>query len=373
VSSGPTILHLRSSAFLGGPEKQILGQARYLPECGLRAMIGSFLQGREGGQLLGEASRRGIGCIPLPCAGPLDLSPARQLAAEIVNKGVSVCCAHDPKAIVLGYLAARRTGVPFVAWSRGRTWEGLRARLYGRVEEVILRRADRLIAVSHAQADRCRRVGVHPGRIRVIPNAIEVGDAGAWHSPDLRRRLGLPSACRLVLSVGRLSPEKGYRHLVSAAQVVLRRCPGVFFVVLGEGAERSRLQADIARLGMDGHFLLPGFVPDAAQIMSQADLFVLSSLSEGMPNVVLEAFAAQVPVVATRAGGVAELVRDGETGWLVERPKQLGECVLQALRERSEARRRASVARDVAIREFSFAQQARRVAAEYRELLRGVA
>jgi glycosyltransferase involved in cell wall biosynthesis len=360
------VLHLRATGFIGGPEKQILRHAVHLPAHGFRAVVGSFLQDGEGTALLEEAERLGLEAVPFRSRGPLDLAPAVTIAAVTVSRGIGLICAHDAKSSLLGLMAARRARVPFIAWSRGWTGETRRVRLYDRVHKMLLRRAEVVVAVSHAQAARCREAGVRPQHIRVIPNAVEAN--GSARAGDLRQDFGLRPDCRLVLSVGRLSPEKGLADLVAAAPAVLEEHPEVVFALVGEGTERPRLEAQVRELGLTGRVLICGFRRNAALLMRQADVLALPSLTEGLPNVILEAFAAELPVVATEAGGVSELVRP-ETGWLVKDRARLAEMLAEALREPEEARRRARRARELVASQFSFERQAGLIAGLYRDVL----
>jgi len=365
------ILHVRSTAFVGGPERQILGQARELPRLGFRPIVASFLQGEEGVQFLDAAAVGGIETHALPCRGPFDLSPARALAEEVARHGIAVICAHDPKASVLGYLAARRARVPFVAWVRGWTGETWRVRLYEAVHRMVLRRADLVVAVSQSLANRCERVGVKRERLRVIPNAVETDGLTGVPPVDLRAELGVPPGCPLVLSVGRLSAEKGHRYLVEAAHLVTAERPDTHFVVLGDGRERTRLEGKARRLGLNGRFVFPGFRADARQLMTQADVLALPSLTEGLPNVVLEAFAVGVPVVATAVGGVPELVRDGENGWLVPRADAAGlaSALAAALADPGERARRGAAGQALVAAHYTFAAQAAQTADAFRQVL----
>jgi glycosyltransferase involved in cell wall biosynthesis len=160
---------------------------------------------------------------------------------------------------------------------------------------------------------------VRPERIRVIYNAI---DPARFHEPDVRYRAKLLRYFRqprshVVGAAGRLSPEKGFDVLVAAAERVLREQPSVGFVLFGEGPERARLQQQINAAGLGQSFILAGFRADLDRFLPHFDVLALPSYTEGMPNVVLEAFAAGVPVVATAVGGTPEVVEDGVSGYLV--------------------------------------------------------
>lgn len=365
------VLELRATAFVGGPERQILGQARELPAHGFRTVVGSFLQGREGAAFLAEASGQGLETLPVACREALDLSPAGRIAAEVGERGIGLICAHDPKASLLAYLAARQAGVPFVAWSHGRTRETWRVRLYEAVHRRVMRRAHLVVAVSQAEADRCERAGVRRERLRVIPNAVEISGLRPESGVDLRAELGLPPRCPLVLTVGRLSAEKGHRYLVEAARLVVEQRRDAHFVALGDGRERRRLGEQVRRLGLNGRFLFAGFRSDAPQLMAQADVLALASLTEGLPSVLLEAFAAGLPVVATAVGGVPEVVRHGENGWLVSPrdPSGLAAALIESLSDRDELVRRGQAGGALVRQRHTFAAQAAQAAQVFREAL----
>src|SRR5262249_26187231 len=121
----------------------------------------------------------------------------------------------------------------------------------------------------------------------------------------------------IVVAAGRLSPAKGFADLIDAARLVCDANAHVCFAIFGEGWLHNELQCSVDELGLQERFVLPGFRDDPERLLPWADLFVLPSYTEGLPNVVLEASAAAVPVVATAVGGTPEVVRDGETGYLV--------------------------------------------------------
>jgi glycosyltransferase involved in cell wall biosynthesis len=177
---------------------------------------------------------------------------------------------------------------------------------------------DRVICVSEAQAKKVRRAGVQPDRIRVICNAVR---PERFERPDpayrerLRRMFTAPPR-KIVGAAGRFSPEKGFGVLVDAAAEVLNTEPQLGFVVFGDGPLRASLARQIEALGIQERFVLTGFRPDFDKFLPHLDLMVLPSFSEGLPNVVLEALAASVPVVATAVGGTPEVIEDGKTGYL---------------------------------------------------------
>ena len=188
---------------------------------------------------------------------------------------------------------------------------------------------------------------------------------------EAKRRLGLPSGRMLVGAVGRLSPEKGYDLLIHAIDRLVRDGIDVGLVVVGEGKERGRLEALAAELGLEDRVRLPGFSADAIPWYEAMDAFGLSSHREGLPNVVLEALSMEVPVVATRVGGVPRLIRHGENGLLVEAGSvgQLTGALETILSDRSQSERLSHEGRHTVTTRYSFESRMEKIAKLYDDLL----
>jgi glycosyltransferase involved in cell wall biosynthesis len=315
------LVHLTSSTFFGGPERQMLGLAEALP-APARTTFVSFPEGGRCAAFLDEVGARGFDAVPLTADFPKVGAAVRELAGVLRAAACDVLLCHGYKANVLGRVAARRAGVPAVAVSRGWTGENKKVKLYEWLDRRHLRLMDHVVCVSDGQAEKVRRwCRVPAGRLSVIRNSARLA-AFATPDPDARRKLRavFPSdtaVSQVVVSAGRLSREKGFGVLLEAAAGLCRAHPGLGVAVFGEGALRGDLEGRIAGLGLTGRVVLPGFRTDLDALIPAADVFVLPSFTEGLPNVVLEASAAGVPVVATAVGGTPEVVADGETGSLV--------------------------------------------------------
>lgn len=314
----PVVLHLTSSTFFGGPERQMLGLARSLT-AEFHSVFLSFSENRQCQIFLDEVRRQAFDAVELAHDTPHLLAAVLELTRHIREFQADVLCCHGFKADILGLFAARRAGIPVIAVSRGWTGENSKVRLYEMLDRLFLRGMDRVVGVSKAQAAKVRAAGVAAGKILVIPNAIRTG---RFDHPDPSARAELerlfPDPVRRIAgAAGRLSPEKGFDTLIEAATHVLKADAGSGFVLFGEGVLRERLAAQIVAHGLEGRFVLAGFRSDLDRFIPHLDLLVQSSYTEGMPNVVLEACAAGVPVVATAVGGTPEVVDDGESGYLV--------------------------------------------------------
>ena len=182
--------------------------------------------------------------------------------------------------------------------------------------------------------------------------------------------LAVPHGYAIVGSVGRLSPEKGYVYLLNAVPSVLARLPDTLFVLVGDGPQRGELEETVHRLGIHDHVILLGQRRDIASLLKRMDLFVLPSLGEGLPTVVLESMASGVPVIATDVPGTRELVRHGDTGWLVPvaSPAALAQTMVDALGDPA-LRKEMSDRAAKWVNRFSIHRIAGRCSAVYRTLL----
>jgi glycosyltransferase involved in cell wall biosynthesis len=358
------LVHLTSSTFLGGPERQMLGLAQALPGS-VRTVFVSFPEGGRCAAFLNEAARLGFPTRALSRDFPHIFAAVDELATVLRRTGCDVLLTHGYKANLLGRVAARRLGVPVVGVSRGWTGENRRVRLYEWLDRRHLRFLDHVVCVSAGQAEKVRRwCGVPRQRLSIIRNSARLA---AFENPDASARSRLrgcfpPSAAisQIVLAAGRLSPEKGFGVLVEAAATLCRENPTAGVVLFGEGVLRPELERRIAERGLAERFVLPGFRTDLDRLIGAADVVVLPSFTEGLPNVALEASAAGVPVVATAVGGTPEVVADEQTGFLVPAgaADQLAARVGQLLRDARLREQFGRAGRQRMRSAFTFAAQA---------------
>lgn len=234
----------------------------------------------------------------------------------------------------------------------------------------IIEAVDCLLAVSHGARSTFDDAGLPAHKLRAVQNGIRLRPAPGG-APDLRRALGLAATARIVLTVGRYTDQKGHCYLADAVPAVRAAVPDAHFVWVGDGPLEDDLRGQVAALGMGGcvHFL--GKRGDVSGLLADADLFVLPSLFEGLPAVILEAMAAGRPVVATAVCGSSETVRDGETGRLVppRSPAALADAITDALAQPARAAAWGAAGRRLFERQFTAARMARETASLYEELL----
>lgn len=258
------------------------------------------------------AARRIAPVLSIRDGFPGDPRAVRRLLGHARADDVDIVQTHGYKPNVLAAMLAPRLGRPWIAFLHGETYENAKVRLYYRLERLAVRRATRVVVVSHAMAARARLLGIPAAKIRVIHNACLTTPAAPM------RAVGRSAESRGVVGiVGRLSPEKGVDVGLQVHAAVRRRVPTAALVVAGEGAERQRLQAQARRLGVEHSVTWLGHRDDLDDVYRQMSVLLVPSRSEGLPNVALEAFAHGVPVVATAVGGLPELIAHARNGYLV--------------------------------------------------------
>lgn len=317
MTSQKHVMHLRASNFVGGPERQILEHLRQGESAMVHLSLCCFRENGQVTELETAGADSGLDCTYVTAESAFDFGTVRQLRTILKEKQVSLLVTHGYKPNLLGRIASWSEGIPILSVSRGWTYESRRVRCYEYLDRIFLRLADLVVAVSEGQRQKVLACGVRPDKVRVIHNAIDLNSYPGPAQKGIRNELGIPPDAVLVVTAGRLSPEKNHLGLIEAATKVLERRADMFFVIFGEGILRAELEGAVAQAGIGTHFFLPGFRGNVRALLHEADIFVLPSQTEGLPNVVLEAFACRKAVVATKVGGTPEVVRHGENGFLV--------------------------------------------------------
>jgi glycosyltransferase involved in cell wall biosynthesis len=265
---------------------------------------------------------------------------------------------------VMGVPAGRLAGTPVIVASQ-RDLGNLRPRIQRRVHVLALRWATHVLVNSPAIAERLRQnMSTKPGRIAIVRNGVDL----ARFSPAPRRERGSQV---LIGTLANLRPEKGLSTLVEAAALVCRRAPQARFVIWGDGSLRSALDALIRRHRLTNIVELAGSTSEPETELRRCEIVVLPSLSEASSNVILEAMATGLPVVATCVGGTPALVDDQQTGLLVPPgdPRALADALLRLLEDPALRAQLGARGHDRARREFGMDRMLAQIEALYREAL----
>lgn len=346
---------------VGGGEESLLALARgldrerFLPHAVVPA----------GGEVADALRTLGIPVtiLSLPPLRPWSLRAAwrslRTLRSLLVAADVRLVHTHGSRGTLYAGLAARRPRVPVI-------WHVRIADRDPWLDGLLLRLSTRVIAISKAVKSRfdgrCQAE-----KVRVVYNGV---DPAYWAPPESRARRGAPPT---VLCVGRLSPEKGQATLLQAVPLVRRQVPSarVLFVGADLAGEAERLRGVAGTLGVRDAVEFRRWMPDPRPAFGEADLIALPSRSEGFGRVLVEAALLAIPAVASRVGGIPEVVVDGQTGLLVppDDPVALAHAVTTLLRDPDLRHAMGQAAREYALARFTIRQHVGGVEGVYAELL----
>lgn len=359
------VLHVIAPAEIGGLERVVQSLAQGQARTGDEVHVAAVLEHPHANHPLLELLTAG-GVSTHPIVVPArayrrERAAMRQLSCRL-RPGVVHTHGFRPDIVDGGI--ARRLGIPTVTTVHGFTGGGWKIRLYERLQRRAYRSFDAVVAVSRPLVERLIQDGVPAPRVHFVQNAWQETTAPLDRSAA-RRALGLSSDGFRVGWVGRLRSEKGPDVLLDAL-VHLRDLP-IEVSVLGSGQERRSLCARARHLGVEGRVRWHGVVPDAARAFAAFDVFALSSRTEGTPMVVFEAMAAGVPIVATRVGGVPDVVSAVEAALVApDDAVALAAEIRAVYRDPAAARARAQRARARLLRDFTAPAWLDRYAAIYR-------
>jgi glycosyltransferase involved in cell wall biosynthesis len=378
-----TVLHIITRLIVGGAQENTMLTAALLdPERYAVNVISGPQTGPEG-SLIEEVRARGV---PLTIEPTLvrEISPLKDMRALLVlyrtiRRGrYTVVHTHSSKAGILGRWAACFAGVPIIVhtvhgWGHHDRQHPLVRRLYVLLEQVTQPITDKLIVVSPRNIKKGLADGIAaPDKYITIRSGIELDRfRHPSRSPEtVRAELGIPLGAPVVGTVTRLSPQKAPLDFIEAAARVVERGANVHFVIVGDGPLRADVEARLAGLGLTEQVHLTGLRRDVPELMHSFDLFVLSSLWEGLPRVLPQAMAAGLPIVATAVDGNAEAVTDGVNGLLTPPgdPGAMADAILRLLEDQALSAQMGDAGR-AGVGEFGARKMVSDIAALYEALL----
>lgn len=311
------VLHLVSSGGLYGAEQVILNLAGSQD---MISYVGALNNVHSPNlEIIDEAHKRGLRTVVFDSQGRIDLKTIFKINRFLRENRIGILHTHGYKSDIVGFLAALLGRTKWVATNH--VWHPIsgKLRFYESVDAFVLRFATRVVAVSRAIKEDLISTSVPSARIRVIDNGIDIDCFKESSSAEtLKAVLGIRDHDVVVTIVGRLSPEKGHRTFLEAARNVSATKDNVRFLIVGDGPIEEELRAEASRLKLEERVIFTGFRKDMPEIYAVSDVMVNASSIEGLPMTILEAMAAKVPVIATRAGGIPDIITDNETGLLVD-------------------------------------------------------
>jgi len=387
-SSGSSQKTVRVLAFLEarwpttGPAKNLLEFGRRAADnegSELRAnlAIAIFCRGKEptSNDFVLACEKAGLQVYVLRERSRFDLTLVPAMRKLVALCQPEIIESHAVKSHFLIRLTGINRGRNWIAFHHGYTWTSLKIRIYNFLDRWSLPSASKVVTDCRPFASSLLAIGVRPERIMIQHSSVDAfSPASEEEVLELRRNLGIPMDARVILCVGRLSREKAQADLVEAAALIHgdAKQGKLRFVLVGEGPDRQKLE-DMARyFRMEDWFVFTGHVSDLRPYYTMANLFVLPSHTEGSPNVLLEAMAAGLPIVATAVGGVPEIVTNEKEALLVEKrsPAALAQAISRLLDDTILQRKLAEAAR-LAISNYSSAAYCDSILSLYQRCLAG--
>ena len=367
----PSILHINTEPTWRGGESQAFNLMMGLRSAGHRVCAAAL----PGSAIAKRCAEAGLPVFQVKMAGDLDVGGASRIARFARAGRFDLLHAHTARAHAIGLLA-RILGAPGKLVVHRRLDFPVSTNMISRLK-YHSRRVDLYIAVAGVIREILIAAGVPPGKVTVVHSSIDVSrfeEARARRieiGTEVRREIGLPARGPVIGNVAALAGHKAQKDLIAAMPSILREIPEAHLVIVGDGEERSSLEAQARAAGLIDRIHFMGFRGDVPRLLAAFDLFAMSSRLEGFCNSVLEAFAVEIPVVATRAGGLPEMVRDGDTGLLapVGDPAALAAGIMRILRDPALGKRLAASGRRLVESEYTVERMVERTRQAYAGLL----
>jgi glycosyltransferase involved in cell wall biosynthesis len=378
------VLHAITRLIVGGAQENTLFTAAKLDPGRYHVKVVSGPQTGSEGSLIEEARAQGIPLTILPDL-VRQVSPTRdwkalQALTRIIRQGnYSIVHTHSSKAGILGRLAARWAGTPFIVhtvhgWSFHDYMPALTRRIYILLERWVARFSDALVVVAEKDIEKGLQAGIgRREQYHLIRSAIplEAFDPRRIDRAAIRKELGLPPEAPVVGTIGRFSKQKNPLDWVRVAGIIGRERPEARFLLVGDGPLRPQVEALLRQEGLSNRTVLTGLRRDAARLLGAMDVFLLTSLWEGLPRTIPEAQAMGLPVIANRFDGAAEAIQEGISGYLC-RPGDLQGTAVRVLTLLDDPVLRAEMGargRATALAEFDLNVMIDRIAGLYDRLL----
>ncbi len=378
------VLQLITRLIVGGAQETVMYTAELLDRSRFQVDVVSGPQTGAEGSLIEEFRNRGI---PLVMMDNLvrQISPSRDffvlgdLKLVLRKKDYSIVHTNSSKAGIVGRWAARRCRIPVVVhtvhgWSFHEHMSPLSRWFYIQSEKLAARWTDAFIVVTDRDIEKGLREGIGKReQYHLVRSALPLDefDPERFDSQEVRRELGIGQDCPVLGNIGRFSPQKNPLDWVRVAGRVSRKLPRCRFLLVGDGPLREEVEKALEEEGIREQTVMPGLRRDVGRMLSTVDVFLLTSLWEGLPRTIPQALSMKIPVIANRADGTAEAIRDGRTGFLVEPGNldEMAERCLELLKNQDKRQSFGQAGRKDALERFDIRQMIKQTEELYEQLL----
>ena len=314
------VLHLRDTNMVCGPGKTVLETACRIDKSKYNLSVGLFLQSAEETNHYRETLEyRGVTVVPLIAKSRFSPSIIGKTINIIQHNKIDIIHSHDYKSDILAALIAKSIDIPIVTTAHGWITNSLKSKFYVWIGKKSFKFFDKVISVSPKIHNEILRHGVSKEKLILIYNAIVADNyiQSDFKPGYLRQLFNIPQEKYIIGNIGRISPEKGQKDFILAANEILKNRDDIVFVLTGDGPDKRHIEDLVLKLGLQKSVFFTGHEKDVRPVFRDLDVFALTSHTEGFPNVVLESLCMDTPVLATDVGGTADIISDHETGLLI--------------------------------------------------------
>ena len=368
------VCHIRDSSGMFGAERVIITLLRNIDTS--KFLPSAVLQKKEPSlnrALLEELQNIGIECFEISVTGKFDFRAISRLRYYLVTRNIDIIHTHDFKSNLYGLLATRGTGIKRVVTVHGSTRDSLKKRLYLYLDErFICTRFDKVIAVSKDMLPHLAKRKVKSSQVAVIQNCF---DPSLLIKTTRKNKSVIPGESNhtfIFAVVGRVYPDKGHRFFLEAFAKLLSENYKISAWIIGDGPGVMEVESLIEYLNLKESVSMCGRIENMVSVYHSINCLVISSLTEGLPYVLLEAMFFGVPVVATRVGDIPDIIKDSESGVLVDPASsdELFRGMKQILAHPQKADSYASKASEIVRERFSYKRMLEETEEVYQQILK---
>ncbi|HAH19527.1 MAG TPA: hypothetical protein DCL49_01325 [Candidatus Omnitrophica bacterium] len=366
------ILQLISSAGFFGAENMVITLSKELNKIGVTTYLGIFNNHRKPQREIVERARKyNIPIKIFNCNGRLDMGAIYEIRKFLKQNNIDILHCHNYKSNFYGLLASSLLKIKRIATIHNWIRVDYKLKAYSVLDKFLIRKFAILTVISEIVKNEIIKSGIKKERLFFIDNGVDLESFSSKpDGPELKSELGIISPRQIAGSIGRLSEEKGHRYLLEAAHEVIKEIPDITFLIIGCGPLEENLKSEAKRLNIDKNIIFTGFKKEIAKFLNIMDIFVLPSLIEAMPIALLEAMACRKPIIATNVGSVSKLIKDAETGILVNPGdvQGLAKAIIYLLKNKAKSGIMADKAYELVKNEFSSTKMARNYLNIYRSI-----
>ena len=316
-----TVLQLRSSIGYFGAENVVVELAKSLSKTDYHSIVGVMNNTYNPHiEMADVAKKNKLETKIFDCDSPFSLKTILEMRKFIKQRKIDIIQSHGYKTNFYAIFAALFERKPLICtchpWTE--TSYNLKAKIYSWLDKHLLTRFDKLVAVSSNVRDEIIAQGISKDKITLIENGIDIHRfSNSFNKEELCRKYKIDPGRRIIGTIGRLVKEKAQDLFLEAAKLIIENFPEAYFLIVGDGPLRDYLLGKVEALNLHENVRFTGVCDDIPEILALMDIFVLSSISEGLPMVLLEAMAARKPIVTTKVGEVPKIITDNQDGIIV--------------------------------------------------------